>query len=139
MGLPVLCGGKTGVMEAVAQGVAEAGGLTIGFLPDNEWAEANPYVALPLATGLGPARNVLIARACVAMVAVDGSYGTIAEIAYALHFGRPVFGLAEAPAVEGVRHVPDVPSAIAALLPVLLRLPPEESDGRASTRRSEMA
>ncbi len=123
MGLTVLCGGKTGVMEAAAKGVGEGGGFPVALLPDDEWQAANDFVALPLATGLGPARNVLIARACVAMIAVGGHLGTITEVAYALHFDRPVIGLPGAPDIDGVQHAADVAEAVEMLLPILLRLP----------------
>lgn len=98
MGLPVLCGGKTGVMDAVARGVSEAGGICIGLLPEADWREANPHV-LPIATGIGKARNVLIAQAARALIAVGGELGTLTEIAFGLHFEKPVFLLEGAPSV----------------------------------------
>ncbi|MEM8663258.1 MAG: TIGR00725 family protein [Pseudomonadota bacterium] len=125
LGLSVLCGGKTGVMEAVAQGVKETGGTTIGIVPDNEWAAANRFIDIPLATGLGPARNVIVARASYALVAVGGQYGTITEVAYGLHFNRPVFGLSGAPDIDGVRHMESVDKVVDALAPIILRLPRE--------------
>ncbi len=103
MGLPVLCGGRTGVMEAVAEGVRAAGGLCIGLLPEDNWRVANPHV-LPIATGIGKARNVLIAQASRALIAVGGGLGTLTEIAFALHFGKPVWGLAQAPEAPGLRR-----------------------------------
>ena len=121
LGVPVLCGGRTGVMEAAAAGAKSAGALTVGILPDDEWSAANDYIDLPLATGLGPARNAVIARACDALVAVGGLYGTVTEVAYGLHFGKPVFGLAGAPQVEGVRHLDGIEPVIDELLPILLR------------------
>ncbi len=126
LGVPVLCGGKTGVMEAAARGARRAGALTIGFVPDNDWSAANSFIDLPLATGLGPARNILIARAARALVAVGGHYGTITEAAYGLHFGKPVFGLCGAPDIPGLCHLPSVEAVRTALLPILLRLPPQE-------------
>lgn len=107
MGLPVLCGGKNGVMEAVALGVREAGGLCIGLLPEDDWRAANDHV-LPIATGIGKSRNVLIAQASRALVAVGGELGTLTEIAFGLHFGKPVWGLDAAPEVTGLRRAADV-------------------------------
>ncbi|MFT0891669.1 TIGR00725 family protein [Pseudochelatococcus sp. G4_1912] len=101
VGLQLICGGKGGVMEAACKGHLEAGGLPIGVLPDTEWREGNPYVAIPLATGIGPVRNAILARASVALVAIGGGYGTLTEMAYGLHFGRPVFTLGDSPFVEG--------------------------------------
>ncbi len=110
LGLTVLCGGRLGVMEAVCRGAAEAGGLTVGLLPDDDWREANSYVQVPIATGIGVARNAVIARAALALVAIGGGTGTLSEVAFGLQFGRPVFGLAGAPRVEGVVMLDDWPS-----------------------------
>ncbi len=121
LGVPVLCGGRDGVMEAAAAGAKSAGALTVGILPDDKWCAANDYIDLPLATGLGSARNAVIARACEALVAVGGLHGTVTEVAYGLHFGKPVFGLAGAPQVEGARHLDSVTEVAGELLPILLR------------------
>jgi uncharacterized protein (TIGR00725 family) len=102
LGLTVLCGGREGVMEAVCRGAARAGGLTVGLLPDDDWRVANPHVRVPIATGIGVARNAVIARAALALVAIGGGTGTLSEVAFGLQFGRPVFGLDGAPKVEGV-------------------------------------
>jgi hypothetical protein len=120
MGLVVLCGGREGVMEAVCKGVADGGGTSVGLLPDEAWSAANPYVSLPLATGLGVARNAVIARAAFCLVAVGGGYGTTSEIAFALQFGRSVFGLAEAPALPGVIQLDSVEAALSAVAQCLL-------------------
>lgn len=121
-GVTVLCGGRSGVMEAVCRGVEGAGGLSIGLLPDDEPAAANPYVTVPLATGIGVARNALIARAAFCLVAVGGGYGTLSEIAFALQFKRPVFLLDGAPAVEGAVRCADAEEALAQVARVFLAL-----------------
>jgi uncharacterized protein (TIGR00725 family) len=92
-GAVLICGGGAGVMEAACRGAKEEGGLTIGVLPGTDRGEANPWVDLPIVTGLRQARNVIIVRTAHAAIAVDGAYGTLTEIAYALHFGMPVVGL----------------------------------------------
>jgi uncharacterized protein (TIGR00725 family) len=89
-GAVVLCGGLGGVMEAVAQGAAESGALTVGVLPGREAADANPWIALPLATGMGEGRNVLLVRAADAVIAIGGEWGTLSEIALARKIGVPV-------------------------------------------------
>lgn len=101
MHLPLICGGKTGVMEAAAKGSAEQGGLTIGLLPGHDWRDANPYIRLPIATGLSEARNMVIAKSCQVLIAIGGSYGTLTEIAYGLHFSKTVITLSNAHSVEG--------------------------------------
>ncbi|CAM5762655.1 TIGR00725 family protein [Bosea minatitlanensis] len=121
-GVTVLCGGRAGVMEAVCRGVEGAGGLSIGLLPDEEPAAANPHVTVPLATGIGVARNALIARAALCMVAVGGGYGTLSEIAFALQFRRPVFLLEGAPTVEGAVPCADAEAALEWVARVFLAL-----------------
>ena len=68
MGLAVVCGGRQGVMEAVCKGAADAGGVAIGMLPEADPASANPYVGIVIATGIGEARNALIARSSLCLV-----------------------------------------------------------------------
>lgn len=102
LGLTMMCGGKTGVMQAAAKGCLEAGGLTVGMVPDHDWRMANPYISLPIATGLNEARNMIIAKSCEVLIAVGGSYGTLSEIAYGLHFSKPVIGLLGAPHADGL-------------------------------------
>ncbi|MBV0902393.1 TIGR00725 family protein [Haloarcula salina] len=92
-GHTVVCGGLTGVMEAVCAGASEAGGHTIGILPGERRAAANDHVETAIATGLGSARNVLVVMNGAAVVAVDGGSGTLSELGHALNEGRPVAGL----------------------------------------------
>lgn len=90
----VICGGLGGVMEAACRGARSAGGLTIGLLPGTDPTAANAFVDIAIPTGLGEARNILVVRAAVAVIAVGGEYGTLSEIAFALKIGTPVVGLA---------------------------------------------
>ena len=92
-GAVLVCGGMGGVMEAACRGAAAEGGLTIGILPGDDRRAANPYVKIPIVTGIGYARNVAVVRSSQAVIAVDGSYGTLSEIAHALQSGIPVIGL----------------------------------------------
>jgi uncharacterized protein (TIGR00725 family) len=92
-GALVVCGGLGGVMEAACRGARSGGGLTLGILPGRDRREANPFVDVAVATGLGEARNALVVRAADALVAVGGGYGTLSEIALALKGGTPVVGL----------------------------------------------
>jgi uncharacterized protein (TIGR00725 family) len=80
-------------MEAACKGASEADGLTIGVLPDSDRGAMNAYVKIPIVTGIGRARNLTIALTADAVVAVDGGYGTLSEIAFALQHGKPVAGL----------------------------------------------
>jgi len=92
-GAVLLCGGLGGVMAAAARGAQEAGGVSLGILPDGDRRRANPYLTYSLATNLGHARNILIAHSADAVIAVDGDYGTISEAAIALKLGKPVVAL----------------------------------------------
>jgi len=126
--IPILCGGKSGVMEAVCKGCHDAGGLSIGMLPDNEWTAANAYVSLPLATGLGPARNAIIARAAFALIAIGGGYGTLSEMAFGMHFGRLVLAVADAPELPGVVRCASLDEALERVAARLLRLDVDQPD-----------
>jgi uncharacterized protein (TIGR00725 family) len=112
MGHAVVCGGRHGVMEAVCRGASRAGGTTIGILPDADPSFANPYVGIVIATGIGEARNALIARAALCLVAIGDSYGTLSEVALGRQFGKRVIGLEGAARVDGVVHVADVAAAV---------------------------
>lgn len=130
LGLTVLCGGREGIMAAVCRGVDRAGGLSVGLLPDEDWRSANAHVSLPIATGLGIARNAVLARAAACLIAVGGGLGTLSEVALGLQFGRPVFAATDdAPQVEGVVALPDQGALIQEVCKVVLSLAPYGSHG----------
>jgi uncharacterized protein (TIGR00725 family) len=86
----LVCGGLGGTMEAICRGFKAGGGTTMGILPGYDKGDANPFVDIPLPTGLGLARNVLVVKAADVVVAFPGEAGTLSEIAYCLQFGIPV-------------------------------------------------
>lgn len=92
-GALLVCGGLGGVMEAAAKGAKAEGGTTVGILPQTEKESSNPYIDIPVATGFGEGRNVVIVRTADALIAVGGEYGTLSEIAFALKMGKIVVGL----------------------------------------------
>jgi len=92
-GAILVCGGLSGVMEAACKGASSEGGITIGILPGESRQAANPYVQIPIATGLGYARNLAVVKSAQAVIAIGGSYGTLSEISHALQSGIPVIGL----------------------------------------------
>jgi uncharacterized protein (TIGR00725 family) len=92
-GTILLNGGLGGMMEAAAEGAKSKQGVTVGILPGDKASAANPFIDIALPTGLGPVRNALIVRACDAVIAIGGGYGTLSEIAFALRLGVPVVGL----------------------------------------------
>jgi uncharacterized protein (TIGR00725 family) len=92
-GVVLVCGGLGGVMEAACRGTSAEGGTTIGILPGEDSLSANPHVQIAIATGMGYARNIVVAKSAWAVIAVGGSYGTLSEIGYALQGGIPVIGL----------------------------------------------
>jgi uncharacterized protein (TIGR00725 family) len=89
----LFCGGLGGVMEAAAKGAKSEGGITVGILPQSHREDANPYIDIPVATGFGEGRNVIIIRSADALIAVGGEYGTLSEIALGLKTGKPVIGI----------------------------------------------
>ncbi|MCC9623875.1 TIGR00725 family protein [Thalassospira sp. MA62] len=126
IGYTLLTGGRTGVMEAASRGAYKAGGLVLGLLPGDEFETANPYVTVPLATGIGPTRNSVIARSARLLIAVGGGYGTITEMAYGLHYNRPVFALPSAPVVQDVVRCDDVKTVLAKVSTAFLGLSSDE-------------
>jgi uncharacterized protein (TIGR00725 family) len=93
LGITLICGGLTGVMEAACRGAESQGGLTIGIIPTGRASDANPFVKIPIVTNLGYARNIIVIKSAQAVIAIGGSYGTLSEIAYALDAKIPVIGL----------------------------------------------
>ena len=89
-GAVLACGGLGGIMEAASQGCFEAGGEVIGVLPGNCAASANPYVTHPIVTAMGHARNVILVQTSAALIAIEGGYGTLSEIAIARKIGKPL-------------------------------------------------
>jgi uncharacterized protein (TIGR00725 family) len=89
----LICGGRSGVMEAAARGATEAGGTAIGILPDEDRTRANEYLSYSIATGTGHARNLAVVCSGEVVIAVGGEYGTLSEIGLARKVGRPVVAL----------------------------------------------
>jgi uncharacterized protein (TIGR00725 family) len=114
-GAVVITGGRGGVMAAASQGAAQAGGLVVGILPGSDRAEANEFVTVAIATGLGELRNGLIVRAADAAVAVGGAYGTLSEVALALGAAVPVVGW-NTWAIDGIQRADSPADAVARAL-----------------------
>ena len=88
-GAILVCGGRGGVMEAACRGAKNRQGVTLGLLPESK-QEANQFVDLPVPTGLGMRRNLLVVSAADVVIAIGGRWGTLSEICYAVIFGKPV-------------------------------------------------
>ena len=101
----LVCGGLGGVMEGASKGCREAGGVTIGLLPGLEKASANPYIEIPIATGLEEGRNLVLVRTADVLISIAGGYGTLSEIALALKMKKPVIGLETWKDIRGVHYV----------------------------------
>jgi uncharacterized protein (TIGR00725 family) len=115
LGLPLICGGRGGCMEAASRGANTAGGFVIGILPSNDWLTANTFVDVPVASGIGEARNAIIASACFALVAVGGGHGTLSEMALGLKMGRRVIAMPHAERVTGALACSTPEAAVAAV------------------------
>jgi len=111
-GAILVCGGLGGVMEAAAKGATEAGGDVLGVLPGPDKTSANPYVTIALPTNMGHARNVIIAHAADALIAVEGEYGTLSEAAIACKLCKPVFVLPGGPQLAGTVAVTSPQEAV---------------------------
>lgn len=101
-GAVLLCGGLGGVMEAAAYGAKQEGGITLGILPGALREEANLWIDIAVVSGMGHARNAIIAQSSDALIAVNGEYGTLSEIALGLKMGKPVVVLEPGWKIEGV-------------------------------------
>ena len=111
-GWGVICGGLSGVMEAVCKGASDAGGLTVGVLPGDDPQSANPFVQVRIATGMSIARNVIIVRSSSAVIAMSGGAGTLSEIAHCLQLGVPVVGLDTHDVSQDIVHVTSPEEAV---------------------------
>ena len=89
----LICGGKGGIMEAACRGAQEQGGITIGILPGNDKSEANEYCTIIISTGMGWARNNIIALSADGIIAIGGRAGTLSEIAYSWMYKKPIIAI----------------------------------------------
>jgi uncharacterized protein (TIGR00725 family) len=110
-GAVLICGGMTGVMEHSARGARVAGGLTIGLLPGEDPDEANPYIDVSIATGIGHGRNAILARTADGVIGIGGGLGTLSEIALALRNRRPIIGIRTWRFDRDQRTEPELPLA----------------------------
>lgn len=115
-GCVLVNGGLGGVMEASARGASDNGGTTVGILPGLDPREANHFIGVPVPTGLGEMRNLLVVRASEALVAVGGGYGTLSEIALALKTGKRVVGLETWSIAKDIIPASDAGDAVAKAL-----------------------
>jgi hypothetical protein len=103
-GATVVTGGLGEVMAAAARGAKGAGGTTVGILPGETRADANPWLDHVVVTGIGHGRNLAVVASGEAVIAVGGRYGTLAEIGFALTLGRPVVVLEPGWRVDGTQR-----------------------------------
>ncbi len=101
----LVCGGMGGIMEGAARGAKEAGGTTIGILPTDNREDANEFIDYVIPTGFGEARNIMVVRTADAVVAFPGKYGTLTEMAFALHAGKPVVSVKAWKLGDEIHHV----------------------------------
>ena len=111
-GAILVCGGLKGVMEAAAKGAKDAGGTTVGIIPGNDRAEANPYIDIVIPTGVGEARNVIVVQSADAVISLHGKYGTISEMAFCLKLKKPLLSLVKWDILPEVITVPDPAEAV---------------------------
>ncbi len=110
-GYVLVCGGMGGVMEEASKGAKSVGGLVVGILPGKDKTDANPYIDIPVVTSMSHARNAIIVRTADCVIAIDGEYGTLSEIALAKVINKQVFGI-KTWDIEGVIKVSDAKTAL---------------------------
>ena len=123
-GLAIVCGGRGGVMRAAAQGAQEAGGISLGILPEADLSAANEFLTVALPTGIGEIRNTLIVRSAVCVIAVGGGVGTLSEMAFAAKWNKPLIALYPEPhavsLLPGAHAASDWHEALAHAVEILL-------------------
>lgn len=124
-GFSIVCGGLGGVMEAVAEGASQAGGLVVGILPGLDRESGNQFLGVALPTGLGELRNGLIIRSCDGVIAIGGSWGTLSEVALARRTGLPLVSVGGWTVIDSAGEevpieVADTPEAAVARIAVLI-------------------
>jgi len=140
-GATLVCGGLSGVMEAASRGAKEAGGTTIGVLPGHDRSLVNPYIDYVLTTGMGHARNLIIASSGDAVIAVGGTFGTLSEIGLAAKIGKPVvivsgWRLQNDEEAEGVWYASSPDEAMELIKEALSRRASEAAAGESPSRSS---
>ena len=110
-GAILICGGLGGVMEEAARGAKKNRGLTIGILPGFSASDANPYIDIPIVTGMDHGRNIIVVRSCHALIAIGGREGTLSEIAFALKLMIPLIGI-ETWEIKGAIKAQDAKDAV---------------------------
>ncbi len=116
----LVCGGLGGVMEETARGARKNKGLTIGILPGFSSSDANPYIDIPIVTGMDHGRNIIVVRSCDAIIAIGGREGTLSEIAFALKLRIPLIGI-KTWGIEGVIKAKDAKAAVSQAFQALKR------------------
>jgi uncharacterized protein (TIGR00725 family) len=111
-GAILVCGGMGGIMEAACKGAFQAGGITVGILPADTIDTANPFVKIPVATGMGVGRNIIIVRTADCLISINGKFGTLSEISYALQLNKKVISLHPWIEVAGMITVKTVDEAV---------------------------
>ncbi len=111
-GAILVCGGLGGVMEGAAKGAKGAKGITVGILPGGSKEEANPYIDIPIVTGMGEARNLSVIRSSDTVIALPGKYGTLSELSFALKLDKPVVGISTWDISERVAKTKDPKEAV---------------------------
>lgn len=131
-GMAIVCGGRSGVMEAASRGAYEAGGIAIGILPEDDVSAANRFLSVAIPTGMGEMRNAIIARSSICLVAIGGGMGTISEMALGLKWGKTVFALYPDVDLPGLRKTASTDELLAQVCAWLALASPANIRGSAA-------
>ncbi|WP_029895151.1 TIGR00725 family protein [Desulfohalovibrio reitneri] len=111
-GFTLVSGGLKGVMSAASEGARERGGHTVGLLPGLDREDANEFIEVPVVTGLGHMRNFLVVANADLVIAVEGGWGTLSELALAKKIGKTVIAIGRWSSIDGVLPADDPAMAV---------------------------
>ena len=89
----LITGGLGGVMSAASRGAHDAGGLTVGIIPQNDFSLANEFCDIVIPSGMGLMRDFLNALSADGVIVIGGGSGTLSEICAAYMYKKPIVAL----------------------------------------------
>ena len=92
-GSVLITGGLGGVMREACRGASDAGGITVGIIPQDDAGHANEFCQVVVPSGMGMTRDFLNALAADGLVIIGGGVGTLSEACAAYMHGKPLVAL----------------------------------------------
>jgi uncharacterized protein (TIGR00725 family) len=101
-GSVLVCGGLGGVMEAACRGAKEANGTTVGIIPQDNFSFANQFCDIVICTGIGFARDFIVATSSDAIIAIGGGIGTLIEMSVGYMIKKKVIAISPSGGVSDI-------------------------------------